>query len=110
EVIIILDWWLTPELYLRRPSAYYPEWRLDRLLQREAQQGVKVYVVVYKEIRRIHMNWRIMFNVTQTMNMSSPHTTHALETLHPNIVVMHHPDHIGSKDDVEFWSHHEKVI
>ena len=44
------DWWLTPELYLRRPPAYHPEWRLDRLLKRKAEEGVKVYVIVYKEV------------------------------------------------------------
>ncbi|KAJ7728755.1 hypothetical protein B0H16DRAFT_1734526 [Mycena metata] len=27
------DWWLTPELYLRRPPAYDPEWRLDGFLK-----------------------------------------------------------------------------
>ncbi|KAI0295612.1 phospholipase D/nuclease [Multifurca ochricompacta] len=97
ECIFILDWWLTPELYLRRPPAYNPEWRLDRILKRKAEQGVRVYVIVYKE-------------VTQTMNMSSSHTKKALEALHPNIACMRHPDHIGSKDNVEFWSHHEKVV
>ncbi|KAH9926358.1 phospholipase D/nuclease [Amylocystis lapponica] len=97
ECIFILDWWLTPELYLRRPPAYNQEWRLDRVLKRKAEQGVRVYVVVYKE-------------VTQTMSMSSHHTKEALEALHPNIACMRHPDHIGSKDDVEFWSHHEKVV
>ncbi|KZO92207.1 phospholipase D [Calocera viscosa TUFC12733] len=97
EHIFILDWWLSPELYLRRPPAAHPEWRLDRLLLRKAEQGVRVYVVVYKE-------------VTQTMNMSSSHTKHALEDLHDNIAVMRHPDHIGTVDDVEFWSHHEKVV
>jgi phospholipase D1/2 len=97
ECIFILDWWLTPELYLRRPPAYNPEWRLDRILKRKAEQGVKIYVIVYKE-------------VTQTMNMSSSHTKKALEALHPNIACMRHPDHIGSKDNVEFWSHHEKVV
>ncbi|KZV71453.1 phospholipase D [Peniophora sp. CONT] len=97
ECIFILDWWLTPELFLRRPPADHPEWRLDRILKRKAEQGVKIYVIVYKE-------------VTQTMNMSSSHTKHALEALHPNIACMRHPDHIGSKDDVEFWSHHEKVV
>ncbi|THH00577.1 hypothetical protein EW026_g1979 [Hermanssonia centrifuga] len=97
EAIFILDWWLTPELYLRRPPAFNEQWRLDRVLKRKAEQGVKVYVVVYKE-------------VTQTMSMSSSHTKHALEDLHPNIACMRHPDHIGSKDDVEFWSHHEKVV
>ncbi|KAI9566570.1 hypothetical protein HD554DRAFT_2025262 [Boletus coccyginus] len=106
DAIFILDWWLTPELYLRRPPAQNEEWRLDRLLQRKAQQGVKIYVVVYKE-------------VTQTMTLSSKHTKArlrgscmfaALEDLHPNIACMRHPDHIGSKDTVEFWSHHEKVV
>jgi phospholipase D1/2 len=97
ECIFILDWWLTPELYLRRPPAYHEEWRLDKILKRKAQQGVKIYVVVYKE-------------VTQTMSMSSSHTKKALEALDPNIACMRHPDHIGSKDDVEFWSHHEKVV
>lgn len=79
EAIFIMDWWLTPELYLRRPPAHYPEWRLDlyveiplfndnkkssldtRILKRKAEEGVKIYVIVYKE-------------VTQTMSMSSKHT------------------------------------
>ena len=51
RVTLVKDWWLTPELHLRRPPTYYPEWRLDRILQRKAQQGVKVYVIVYKEVR-----------------------------------------------------------
>lgn len=38
--------------------------------------------------------------VTQTMNMSSWWTKHALEPLNPNIVVMRHPDHIGSQGTV----------
>jgi phospholipase D1/2 len=53
-VTLVKDWWLTPELYLRRPPAAHPEWRLDRLLKRKAQQGVKIYVVVYKEVRICH--------------------------------------------------------
>ncbi|KAJ8689244.1 hypothetical protein PTI98_013285 [Pleurotus ostreatus] len=97
DVIFIMDWWLTPELYLRRPPAYYPEWRLDRLLKRKAEQGVKIYVIVYKE-------------VTQTMSMSSKHTKRVLSSLHPNVLCIRHPDHIGSKDNVQFWSHHEKVV
>ncbi|EAU83580.1 phospholipase D [Coprinopsis cinerea okayama7 len=84
EAIFILDWWLTPELYLRRPPAYFPEWRLDRLLLRKAEQGVKIHIVVYKE-------------VTQTMSLGSKHTKNYLNSLHPNIAVMRHPDHIGSK-------------
>ncbi|RDB28300.1 Phospholipase D1 [Hypsizygus marmoreus] len=97
EAIFIMDWWLTPELYLRRPPAHFPEWRLDRILKRKAEQGVKIHVVVYKE-------------VTQTMAMSSKHTKRILDGLHPNVSCMRHPDHIGAKDSVEFWSHHEKVV
>ncbi|KAH7100350.1 phospholipase D/nuclease [Auriculariales sp. MPI-PUGE-AT-0066] len=96
ECIFILDWWLSPELYLRRPPAYHEEWRLDRLLQKKAQQGVKVYIIVYKE-------------VTQTMSLGSHHTKEHLESLHENICVMRHPDHIGAVDTVQFWSHHEKL-
>jgi phospholipase D1/2 len=47
---MIQGWWFTPELYLRRPPAQNPEWRLDRLLKRKAEQGVKVYVIIYKEV------------------------------------------------------------
>ncbi|KAF8811342.1 phospholipase D [Phlegmacium glaucopus] len=97
EFIFIQDWWLTPELYLRRPPAYFPEWRIDRLLEKKAQQGVKIHVIVYKE-------------VTQTMSMSSKHTKAVLDKLHPNITCMRHPDHIGAKDTVALWSHHEKVV
>lgn len=51
NLILLQDWWLTPELYLRRPPAYFPEWRLDHLLQRKAEEGVKIHVIVYKEVR-----------------------------------------------------------
>ena len=71
-------------MYLRRPPAKYPEWRLDRVLKRKAEEGVKIYVIVYKE-------------VVQTMTMSSHQTKVRLEALHPNIACMRHPDHIGSK-------------
>ena len=50
------DWWLTPELYLRRPPACHPEWRLDRVLKRKAEQGVKIYVIVYKEVH-VYRHW-----------------------------------------------------
>ncbi|KAF9259463.1 phospholipase D/nuclease [Marasmius fiardii PR-910] len=95
ECIFILDWWLTPQLYLRRPPAKHPEWRLDKILKRKVDQGVKVHVIVYKE-------------VTQTMTMSSKLTKMALESI--GVQIMRHPDHIGSKDSVQFWSHHEKVV
>lgn len=81
ESIWILDWWLSPELYLRRPPSNNEEYRLDRMLQAAAQRGVKVNVIVYKE-------------VTQALTLCSYHTKHALEALHPNIAVFRHPDHL----------------
>ncbi|WWC65686.1 uncharacterized protein I303_108307 [Kwoniella dejecticola CBS 10117] len=95
ESIMILDWWLSPELQLRRPAALFPEWRLDRLIQRKAEEGVRVYVMVYKE-------------VDLSMSLSSKHTKHALEDLHENISVMRHPDHSGG-ELVYYFSHHEKL-
>jgi len=95
--IFIQDWWLSPELYLRRPPAQNELWRLDRILKRKAEAGVKIFVIVYKEV-----------SVSNTMN--SLHTKHALEGLHPNIACMRHPDHFDGEDTVLFWSHHQKVI
>ncbi|KAL8902135.1 MAG: hypothetical protein Q9207_004867 [Kuettlingeria erythrocarpa] len=50
ESIWILDWWLSPELYLRRPPARNEQYRIDRMLQAAAQRGVRVNIIVYKEV------------------------------------------------------------
>ncbi|CAI7632613.1 unnamed protein product [Penicillium glandicola] len=87
ESVWILDWWLSPELYLRRPPAKNEQYRLDRMLQAAAQRGVRVNVIVYKE-------------VTQALTLSSSHTKHALEDLHPNIAVFRHPDHLPDRQEL----------
>ena len=107
ECIYIEDWWLSPELFLRRPPAEQREWRLDRILKRKAEQGVKIYVSVYKEI-------------TYSLTCNSAHTKKALESLcphgskgHGNIAVVRHPDHdpfLHGADPTLFWAHHEKFI
>lgn len=50
ETIYIADWWLSPELFLRRPPFFNQEWRLDQILKRRAEAGVHIYVIVYKEV------------------------------------------------------------
>ncbi|KAF3046968.1 hypothetical protein E8E12_009634 [Didymella heteroderae] len=80
ESIWILDWWLSPELYLRRPPAKNQQYRVDRMLLAAAERGVRVNIIVYKE-------------VTQALTLSSAHTKHHLEDLHQNIGVFRHPDH-----------------
>ncbi|KAH7328165.1 putative phospholipase D [Stachybotrys elegans] len=132
ESIYILDWWLSPELYLRRPPSLNERYRLDNMLKAAAERGVKVNIIVYKEVRA-------------ALTLDSAHTRTALEALHPNIRVFRHPDHLptgydltselgttfnhltnfdlarasgnaikalyGTTGDIVlFWAHHEKLI
>ncbi|OJJ47055.1 hypothetical protein ASPZODRAFT_115979 [Penicilliopsis zonata CBS 506.65] len=107
ETIYIADWWLSPELFLRRPPFFNQEWRLDQVLKRRAEAGVKIYVIVYKE-------------VNQALTCNSAHTKHALTNLCPegtpgygNIRVLRHPDHNifeNAADMTFYWAHHEKFI
>ncbi|KAA8910585.1 hypothetical protein FN846DRAFT_524598 [Sphaerosporella brunnea] len=107
EVIYIEDWWLSPEVFMRRPPAENKDWRLDRILKRKAEQGVKIYVSVYKE-------------VSYSLTCNSAHTKEALENLcprgragHGNIAVVRHPDHdpfLHGADPTLFWAHHEKFL
>lgn len=36
EEIFICDWWLSPEIYMKRPVVEGERWRLDKILQRKA--------------------------------------------------------------------------
>ncbi|KAI9275903.1 hypothetical protein BDA99DRAFT_496737 [Phascolomyces articulosus] len=99
QVIYIEDWWLSPEMYLRRPPAKYEEYRIDNLLKRKAEEGVKIFIVVYKE-------------VSLALTINSKHTKNHLESLHENIIVQRSPDFSlkGSMSGVNaYWSHHEKM-
>ena len=52
ESIYILDWWLSPEIYLRRPPSANEQYRLDNMLKAAAERGVKVSIIVYKEVEK----------------------------------------------------------
>ncbi|KAI9313552.1 hypothetical protein BX666DRAFT_1977704 [Dichotomocladium elegans] len=95
--IFISDWWLSPELYLRRPPAENEDFRIDRLLKRKAEEGVMIYITIYKEVEA-------------ALTINSAHTKQWLQSLHPNIVVQRHPDHRNIDNVVLFWSHHEKIV
>lgn len=61
----ILDWWLSPELYLRRPPIENERYRLDRMLLAAAERGVKVNVIVYKEVSNVLTCWGpVLFSLT----------------------------------------------
>lgn len=36
EEIFIADWWLSPEIFMKRPPVDGLYWRLDKILQRKA--------------------------------------------------------------------------
>jgi phospholipase D1/2 len=53
--------WLSPELYLRRPPSKNEQYRIDRMLQAAAQRGVRVNVIVYKEVRILLPRYSILY-------------------------------------------------
>ncbi|KAA1090862.1 Phospholipase D1 [Puccinia graminis f. sp. tritici] len=95
ERIYIHDWWLSPELYLRRPPAQNQKWRLDRLLERKANEGVQIFVIVYKEVSN------------GFTPVESGYTKSRLLSLSPNIHMQRSPSHTGTGNLL--WSHHEKL-
>ncbi|KAI1903217.1 hypothetical protein AGOR_G00024950 [Albula goreensis] len=94
EEIFITDWWLSPEVHLKRP-AKDTYWRLDQILKRKAEQGVKVCVLLYKEVEL-------------ALGINSDYSKRTLMNMHSNIKVMRHPDHVSSI--VFLWAHHEKMV
>ena len=81
ESIWILDWWLSPEVYLRRPPSKNEEWRLDRVLQRAAQRGVKVNIIVYKEVTQALTRELITPTLPQYLHSLLPRSTDAVTSL-----------------------------
>lgn len=95
DVVFIHDWWLSPELYLRRPANGNQQFRIDRLLQRKALQGVKIFVIVYR-------------NVGTTVPIDSLYTKHSILSLNQeNIHVIRSPNQL--LQNTYFWAHHEKL-
>ncbi|OCF40014.1 phospholipase D [Kwoniella heveanensis CBS 569] len=91
--IYIHDWWISPELYLRRPGD--ERYRLDNLLKRKAEDGVKVFIIIYNEVS------------DKTTPVDSLYTKRTLTNLHPNIMVQRSPSHFQT--GTFYWSHHEKL-
>jgi len=86
-------------MHLTRPASYLPGFeaqsaphRLDNILKKKASQGVKVFILVYKEV-----TFSGLYNNSQ----------HVINSFlnNENIHVMRHPRTV-----VCFWSHHEKIV
>ncbi|XP_036138455.1 phospholipase D2 isoform X4 [Monomorium pharaonis] len=96
EEIFIADWWLSPEIHMKRPMTDGDYWRLDKILQRKAKQGVKIFVLIYKEIE-------------VALGINSYYSKQKLvELCSENIKVLRHPDH--ARAGVLLWAHHEKIV
>ncbi|KAI0647733.1 phospholipase D [Trametes meyenii] len=93
ETIQIHDWWLSPELQLRRPNK--DRYRLDHLLEKKAKEGVKIYIILYQEVS------------SRTTPTDSNYTKQRLTALHPNIMVQRSPSHFQT--GTFYWAHHEKL-
>ncbi|KAF8895434.1 hypothetical protein BD779DRAFT_1619102 [Infundibulicybe gibba] len=93
ESIYIHDWWLSPELQMRRPNK--DRYRLDRLLERKAKEGVKIYIILYQEVSN------------KTTPTDSNYAKQRLVSLHPNVMVQRSPSHFQT--GTFYWAHHEKM-
>ena len=94
--VFITDLWLSPELYLKRPSTRFGNSRLVDILGTLADRGVSVYVHIYKE-------------VSFASNYNSLHAKNTLQSRNPNIKVVRHP-HRSVVGGEFLWSHHEKIV
>ncbi|XP_016146239.1 phospholipase D2-like [Sinocyclocheilus grahami] len=92
EEIFITDWWLSPEVFLKRPATG-TYWRLDKILRRKAVWGKTLlpYInLLYIQLILSHIYLK-KHPICQTI-----------------IYVMRHPDHVASV--VFLWAHHEKMV
>lgn len=87
EEIFITDWWLTPEIFLRRPADIGNEWQLMEILKRKAGQGVRVYVMLYKELNIALHSGTAQEIQLGVMNVGSAHAKALLMSLDPKILV-----------------------
>jgi phospholipase D1/2 len=99
---LIAAWFLSPEVELKRDGGAAPKgggsWRLEELLRKAAERGVKVYVMVYGE-------------VPFTLPNGSGHAAKRIREFVPNATVIRCPRrHWGNRGGILFWAHHEKIV
>jgi len=100
--IFITDWQLNPHIFMKRPDSGIDSlhWRLDKMLLRKAEQGVRTYILLYWESKTV-----------AGMDLGSEYAQTVLS--HENIEVLRHPDMdtlLNHLFTLLRWSHHEKVV
>ena len=94
--VFVADFWLSPEMYLLRPPEQHPESQIVEVLGRLADQGIRVRVSLYKEVKF-------------TLDLNSLHTKRTLKQRSPRIRVLRHPCRSVTGGEL-LWAHHEKVV
>ena len=96
--IMITDWQMNPEIFMKRPDTGVDSlyWRLDKMLLRKADAGVRVYILLYWEMKPF-------------LDLGSEHVVKLLDK-HANIEVHRHPDTMTGLKNLFRWSHHEKMV
>ncbi|RHY14600.1 hypothetical protein DYB36_004964 [Aphanomyces astaci] len=98
--IFIAGWWICPTTSLLRPATDAS--RLDLVLQRRAQAGVKVlssYIAILT---------CTITEISMALTLDSQYAKKTLRKLHHNIHVLRDPDFIMKQ--LGLWSHHEKIV
>jgi phosphatidylserine/phosphatidylglycerophosphate/cardiolipin synthase-like enzyme len=92
--ILLSGWFLSADVYLKRPICEHPETRLDIVIENACKRGVKVYIMVYHE--------------PAVMNHNTTYTKKRFEELDHdgNLFFLRHAD----PNMPYFWSHHDKHI
>ena len=104
--IFICDWQMSPCVYLKRPfnselNIHVPDdyWRLDNLLKRKANQGVRIYILLYQDPNAMGLGNYEASKYLRRFNRQEGNN-------HGNIFCLTHPDSEGPMN----WAHHEKLI
>jgi len=95
--IFIAGWQMNPSIFMKRPSmginSESLKWRLDNLLIKKANEGVKIYILLYGENEFEFI-----------MDLGGKFVKKYLQ--HENITIFRHPCY----NFVDIWSHHEKTV
>ena len=96
--IMITDWQMNPEIFMKRPDSGVDSlhWRLDKMLLRKADEGVKVTILLYKEM-------------SLALDLGSAHVVKLLGE-NKNIEIHRHPDTVTGLLNMFRWTHHEKIV
>ena len=104
--IFITDWQISPRLYLKRPFCPDagcripdPYWRFDEIIKRKANQGVRIYFLIYQDPANMGLRNYEAGQFLRRFNREP-------DAEHGNIFCLTHPTSEGPL----IWAHHEKLV